>query len=355
MTLTHINPRDYDVFVALDVDRKSYAISFKRSGMQDPKSIKMPADPHRLHNYFTRRFPNDKVVYAYETGPTGYKLHDHLKQLGSSCIMAHPGNIRKAPKDRVKTNRLDSIKLLKDLSSGDLPGIRVPDEAYRQLRHITSTRQHYANDLRRAKQRIESFLLFESIILPELIATRWSNKHIGLLKNLKLDQVRQFKMASFLSDLEYSRQRLLAVHKELQMFLKQNKTLESHIQLLKTLPGFGVVVSAYFLARIGNPENLRNVREIGSFIGLVPTEHSTGDTTNRGHITHMGDPVLRGLLVEAGWVAIRRDKELKQFYERIRSKNPGFRGPKVAIVAVARKLTHRAHRVLKDQRPYEFR
>jgi transposase len=269
--------------------------------------------------------------------------------------MAHPGNIRKSPKDRVKTNRLDSIKLLKDLTSGDLPGIRVPDEAYRQLRHITSTRQHYANDLRRVKQRIESFLLFESILLPELTGTRWTQKHIGLLKNIKLDQVRQFKMNSFLSDLEYSRQRLLLVHKELRMFLRQNTVVDSHIRLLKSLPGFGVVVSAYFLARIGNPENLKNAREIGAFIGIVPTEHSTGDTTRRGHITHMGDPVLRGLLVEAGWVAIRRDRELKQFYERIRSKNPGSKGTKIAIVAVARKLTHRAHRVLKDQRPYEFR
>ena len=352
---TQINPRDYDVFVALDVDRKSYAVSFKRSGTQISKSMKMSADPERLHRYFAHRFPGEKAVYAYEAGPTGYKLYDHLKRLGESCLMAHPGNIRKSPKDRVKTNRLDSIKLLKDLASGDLSGIRVPDEAYRQLQHITSTRQHYANDLRRAKQRIESFLLFESIILPELNATRWSQKHIGLLKNTRLDPVRQFKMTSFLSDLEYSRQRLLVVHKELRMFLKQNKALESHIGLLKTLPGFGVVVSAYFLARVGSPENLKNAQEIGAFIGVVPTESSTGDTVRRGHITHMGDPVLRGLLVEAGWIAIRRDKELKQFYERIRSKNPGSKGPRIAIVAVARKLTHRAHRVLKDQRPYECR
>lgn len=350
--LTSIRPQNYDVFVALDVDKKSYAISFKEYQSEKCHSLKMPAQPENMIQFFQRRFPGKRLVYAYEAGPTGYALYDRVTSKEQDCMMVHPGNVEKAPKDRVKTNRLDSLKILKQLHGGELKGIRVPSESYRQLRHLTMLRQQYAADQRRAKQRIEALLTFESISISLGQRSRWSSRHLQILKELKLETVRRFRLDSLLEDLAYARQRLLKVHRQLREFCRQNESIRKNIELLRTIPGFGFVIPAYLLGRIGDPVHLRSVRELGSFAGVVPSENSTGETVKKGPITHMGDSILRGLLVEGAWIAITKDTELRQFYERIRSKNRGERGARIAIVAVARKLAYRAHRVLKDQRPY---
>ena len=348
-----LNSQNFDIFVGIDVDKKNYSVSFKHRNKPAYKSFKIPSSPPMLMSYFKKRYPEANILYNYEAGPTGYHLYDSLKIQGETCIMVHPASIEKAPNDRVKTNRLDSLKLCRTLEAGHLKGIRVPEESFRQLRHLIGARQHYAQSLRRSKQQIESFLLFEHAELPDgFERSRWSRRHLELLKALPLESVRRFKLDSFLSDLLYSRQRLLTVEREIRAFYVQNEAIRRHIRLLRSIPGFGFVVSAYFLSRIGDPLSLKNAREIGSFAGVVPTERSTGERVQRGRITHMGDSMLRSLLVEAAWVSIQKDVELKCFFDRIKAKHRGGGGARIAIVAVARKLTHRAHKVLKEQRPY---
>jgi len=160
-------------------------------------------------------------------------------------------------------------------------------------------------------------------------------------------------MDLLLKDLDDARERILLILRRMRHFFKNHQEIARNLDYLQSLPGFGFIVSAYLLARSGEPVYLKNVRELGAFSGIVPREYSTGDRIQKGHITHMGDHTLRRLLIEAAWVAIRKDGELARFYSRIRSKR-GQGGPRIAIVAVARKLTCRAYRVLKDQRPYRI-
>jgi len=352
MTTITINPHQYDCFIGLDVHSKSYSVTYKKHNSMKLKSFTTTSNPSKVTDYFKKHCPEDRLVFVYEAGPTGYALHDHLTKNNQRCIITHPGNVEKAAKDRVKTDRLDSVRLAESLSSGQIRGIRVPEDIYRQLRHICSSRQQYAGSIRRAKQRIESMLLFESISIPTPEQSRWSRQHIQILKELQLDHVRRVKLDSYLDDLEYAKHKLLFFHKQLREFYRDNPSIHYNIQLLRGIPGFGFVVSAYFLSRIGNPEHLRSIRSIGSFSGVVPSEFSSGKKIRKGNITHMGDPVLRSLLIEAAWATIRKDKELKQFFNRIKTKNRGDKGSRIAIVAVARKLTHRAHCVLKNKRPY---
>ncbi len=340
----------YDVFIGIDVDKASFAVTYKTKDQNIYKSLKMPASPEHLTNYFQNRFQEKRLLFAYEAGPTGYSLHDWLTTKKLSCMMVHPGNILKAPKDKVKTNRLDSLKITQQLQGGELKGIRVPDDSYRQLRHLTHLRQQYAQSHRSAIQRVKSFLLFENIREHGLLESkRLSGHQVKLLRALTLDAVRRFKLDSFLDDLDYSKKKLLRVHRELAAFLKQNTDIQSYYKLLITIPGFGLVTSLYLLGRIGDPSHLRSVREMGSFVGVVPTERSTGESIQRGPITRTGDSYLRSLLIEAAWSAIRKDKELNFFYHRIKTRSGKSQ---IAIVAVARKLSARAHRVLKEKRAY---
>ena len=350
MRLT-FNSQEFDMFIGLDVDSKSYAVTFLDQESQG-RSLKMPAHPQSLYGYFQKRFPQKRLLFAYEAGPTGYQLYDYLVNQGQRCMMLHPAGIPKAAKDRVKTNRLDSQKIAEQLKSGQLQGIRVPSPAYRQLRHLADLRAQYVQRQTQIKQRIKSLLLFENIHLPPLQGTAWNLQFRQVLAQVSANPTVRFKLDLLLKDLEDARSRILMVLQQLRQLVQQETNLQKSMNYLQSIPGFGFVVSAHLLARIGDPSYLRNIRELAAFCGLVPSENSTGETIQRGSITRTGDSLSRGLLIQAAWAAIRKDQELYQFYCRIRAKRGSRQGAQIAIVAVARKLTQRAYRVLKDQRPY---
>lgn len=351
MLLT-INPTEYDLFVGIDVDQKNYAVTYLDQNSHG-RSFKMPADPRALIQHFKKNFAQQRLAYAYETGPTGYDLYDYLVGQGQHCLMIHAASLPKAANDRVKTNRLDSQRIAEQLKAGYLKGIRVPTEPYRQLRHLVQLRQNYAQQIMRTKQRIKALILLEHIHIPNGEGRQlWNAKTFATLRHFPMQETLRFKMDFLLDDLDHAREQILLVLRQLRTFCEKEPSINANLQYLRSLPGFGLIVSTYVLARIGDPSRLKNVRELGSFCGIVPREYSTGDQIKRGHITHFGDPTLRRLLVEAAWIAIRKDTELQQFYNRLRAKNVRPEGVRVAIIAVARKLTNRVYRVLKEQRSY---
>ncbi len=350
MLLT-IRPSDYDIFIGVDTDKKSFAFTYLEHDALQGHSLKMPSQAENLHRYFQKRFPGKRLLYTYEAGPTGYALYDYLVSQGQNCIMIHPATLPKASNHFVKNNRLDSQRIAQHSQSGQVKGIRVPSEAYRQLRHFVTLRQQYAMEQRNIKQRIRALLLFENIQLPE-DPKPWTTRYRQALHQVSLNETLRFKLDLFLKDLDHVRDRLLLIHQQIRKFCLDHDDIRKNLTLLRSIPGIGIVVSTYLLARMGDPAYLQNIRELGAFCGLVPRENSTGDSIHKGSITHMGDATLRSLLVEASWVAIGKDKELGEFFHRLRSKRKSDSGARIAIVAVARKLTHRIYRVLKDQRPY---
>ena len=114
-------------------------------------------------------------------------------------------------------------------------------------------------------------------------------------------------------------------------------------------------MATHLVARLGDWRQITNVRQIAGFLGLVSSEHSTGDKENRGAITRIGDSRLRNKLIQSAWTAIRKDPELRAFYRRIYQRHPKKVAARKAIVAVARKLTTRMYAVLKQQRPFVIR
>lgn len=346
---------DYDVFVGIDVDKKSFAVTFK-DHLDMSYSKKMPAEPEHLHNYIKNHFSGKEVLCVYEAGPTGYHLYDYMNQKKQACVVTSPITIKKAPNEKVKTNRIDSVKLAQELKAGELKLVRVPEGAYRALRQLIKSREDYAAAGKTAKQRIKALLLYNHLE-TELkdSGTGWSGGYIAGLKTLECCPGARIRLDMLLSDLEHARRQMLWILRSLRSFFKEQPELDLYRGYVQSIPGIGFVTAATILARVGDPVNLGSPRELGGFLGLVPKENSTGDHVCRSSITHMGNNKLRSLLVEAAWVAIRRDKELEQFYHRVRIRHhPGI-GARKAIVAVARKLTHRVYCVLKEQRDYMVR
>jgi transposase len=348
-------PRDYDIFAGLDVDKRSISVTFAdHQGLL--KSLRMPYSVEHLLNHVRKHFPGQRVAFAYEAGPTGYGLYDGLEAQAYRCLIASPSMIPKAPGQRVKTNRLDSRMVAENLRGGQLKGIRVPTGVYRELRHLIQWRDTFVSEMVGMKQRVKSLLLFEGIEFPPAPAgSQWSFTVKAKLRKLPCSSTVRFKLDELMDSLEFHEKRILKTTQEIRRFCREDPELSRSMKYLMTIPGIGWIVASQLLARIGDWRELKNIRELAGFLGFVPGEHSTGERTDRGSITHTGDPRLRSKLIQGAWSAIRQDAELREFFRSVCRRHPRNVAARVAIVAVARKLTVRIAVVLMKQRPYEVK
>jgi transposase len=348
-------PTEYDIFTGLDVSKKKMSVTFtNHQGFI--RSLNMPHKAEHLVNYVRKHFADQKIAFVYEAGPTGYGLYDGLAAQAYRCLIAAPSMIPRAPGQRVKTNRLDSKGLSENLGGGQLKSIHVPPPIYRQLRHLTQLRDVLVSELAGMKQRIKSLLLFEGIDFPPAPpGSQWSFIVKHQLRELPCSGTVRFKLDQLLESIEFHEKQVLKTITEVRRFCRNDPELSQCIKYLMSIPGIGWITASQLVARIGDWRELKNIRQLAGFLGVVPTEHSTGEKVDRGSITRTGDERLRSKLIQASWSAIRQDAELREFYRSVYRKHNREIASRVAIVAVARKLTVRISVVLMKQRPYEVR
>lgn len=349
---TQFIPRNYDLFAGLDVDKKSMAVSFT-DHEQLKQALRLPYSAAVLLNYVSKHFPGQRVAFAYEAGPTGFGLHDALVAEGHPCLVVAPAMVPTARGQRVKTNRLDARKLSENLRGGQLRSIHVPTFTYRDLRHLVQLRDTQVKQLTATKCRIKALLLYEGMTFPG--SGRWSAAVLRELAALPCSAAVHFKLEHLIGTLHFHFNSAAVVQKQIRRHCQSDPELRQSIALLQSLPGIGWIVAAHLVARLGDWREIDNVRSIAGFLGLVSSEHSTGDKQNRGSITRAGDSRLRNKLIQSAWVTIRKDAELREFYRRIYERHPKQVAGRKAIVAVARKLTTRIYAVLKEQRPFVLR
>lgn len=350
-----IQPQEYDVFVGMDVDKRSIALTqVDHLGIE--RSVSMPHEGAVLLSYLGRQLRGRRVACVYEAGPTGFGLHDALSRAGYPCLVVTPSAVPTKRGRRVRTNRLDSQKLARQLRGGDLEGIRVPSQDYRMLRELVHLRKQHMTEAARAKQRIKALFLRSSLAFPAATpGGYWSQELIRQLREYPCAPALQFKLRSLLTSLEFSRLQAAEAQAELRRFVQASPEVAESVRYAMSLPGIGWIVATYAVARIGDWRLLGASPQMASFFGLVQCEDSTGEAPTRGAITKAGDPVMRSLLIEGAWAAIRTDAELRRFYERVKASHAKDKAARIAIVAVARKLACRLHCVLKERREYQLR
>jgi transposase len=346
-------PRDYDVFAGLDVDKKSMSVVFTDHADWQ-RALRMANSATPLLNYVRKHFAGQRVAFAYEAGPTGFGLHDELVRQAYTCVVVAPSKVPRARGERVKTNRLDSRKLAENLRGGQLQSIHVPTPVYRDLRHLVQLRDTHVRQLTASKLRIKSLLLYEGIPFPDP-REKWTVRAMRELQTLPCSETVRFKLDDLLETLHFHFQAATRATKQIRQHCLHDPELQQSIELLLSLPGIGWIVASHLAARLGDPQQIKNGKQIAGFLGIVSSEYSTGEKDNRGEITRSGDSRLRNKLIQSAWTAIKKDPELRDFYRRIYQRHPKKVAARKAIVAVARKLTTRIYVVLKEQRPYVVR
>ena len=346
-------PRQYEIFSGLDVDKGSIGVTFTDHN-QLLNSLRLPYSSAQLLNYVRKHFPQQRVAFVYEAGPTGFGLYDEITAAGHPCLVVAPSMVPSAPGKRVKTNRLDSKKLSEGLRGGQLRSIHVPARPYRELRHLVQLRDTHVQQLTATKCRIKALLLYEGIPYPDPKGG-WSAAVIAELRALPCTEAVRFKLDQLIGTLYFHFNSAAVVQKQIRRTCQADPELRQSIALLQSIPGIGWIVAAHLVARLGDWRQIENVRSIAGFLGLVSSEHSTGDKQNRGSITRAGDSRLRNKLIQSAWTTIKKDPELRAFYRSVYQRQPQKLAARKAIVAVARKLTTRIYAVLKQQRPFVLR
>jgi transposase len=241
-----------------------------------------------------------RLTFCYEAGPTGYGLHRQITSLGHDCMVVAPSLIPTKPGDRVKTNRRDALSLVKLLRAGELTAVWVPDPRHEAVRDLTRARGAAAEDRRRKRQQISSFLLRQGLHYPAGRKT-WTKAHMTWLASQKLGHAEQrIAFEEMLLGLRQAQERIERLEQAISAAVP-NWSLAGVVTALMAMRGLDLVSATTFLAEIGDLSRFQSPRELMAYLGLVPSESSTGDTVQRGPITKAGNRRARRTLVECSW------------------------------------------------------
>lgn len=338
------------VFVGMDVHKKTYSVTAICDGVIVKRDT-LKAEPESLISYLKKRFGSGKIKTAYEAGFCGFHLHRTLEAAGIENIVVHAAGIETS-NSRVKTDKRDSLKIAIHLSEGKLRSVYIPTVEQEDRRTVTRLRDTFCRERSRIGNQIKSLLYLNGLI-PADNKKKVSPAWIKGLSQFKMTPGVRFSIEKFAAMwLDFD-----AKIKEIDLEIKKQAAKDSSIDgMYQSASGIGPTSARVLANELGNLQQFKNEGQLFSYIGLTPTEHSSGEHTRQGHITKQGKPIVRKILVQAAWVAIRHDKELQAIYERIAAKS----GAKRAIIAVARRLVGRLracfrtgelYRVQKVERP----
>lgn len=319
------------IFVGMDVHKKTYSVTAICDGLIVKRDT-LKADPDALITYLKKRFGSGKIKTAYEAGFCGFHLHRTLEAAGIESIVVHAAGIETS-NTRVKTDKRDSLKIAAHLSEGKLRSVYIPTAEQEDQRTVTRLRDTFCRERSRIGNQIKSLLFLHGLI-PADNKKKVSPAWIKNLSKFKMMPGVRFAIEKFAAMwLEFE-----AKIKEIDLELKKQAIKDHAIDgMYQAARGIGCTSARVLANELGDLQQFKNERQLFSYIGFTPSEHSSGEHTRQGHITKQGKPIVRKILVQSAWVAIRYDKELQAIYERIAARS----GAKRAIVAVARRLIGR--------------
>lgn len=294
---------DYsEAFVAFDVAKTKHAVAIADGGRGSEVRFlgevsSSPAAVERLIRKLAGRY--GKLHFCYEAGPTGYGLYRQLEALGHTCLVVAAALIPKRPGERVKTNRRDAVTLARLHRAGELTGVRVPDETHEAVRDLVRARETAADDLRRKRQQLLSFLLRHGRVYSG--GGHWTLAHRRWLAKQAFEHpAQQIVFQEAIDAIEDAAQRLRRLEQQLAQIVP-SWSMAPVVEAYQAMRGASFLVAVTFAAEIGDVRRFETPRQLMSFLGLVPAESSTGQTVRRKGLTLAGNRRARRVLVEAAW------------------------------------------------------
>ena len=290
----------YHKFVGLDVHKSSIAIAVAEEGREPPRFLGTTAnDLTRLLRKLRKLGPPEHLEVCFEAGPTGYGLQRQLREQGYDCRVVAPARTPRAPADRVKTDRRDAERLAHFLRSGDLSFVRVPTPEEESMRNLLRAREDARRARHKARQQLNMFLLRSGRIWSG--RSRWTRAHLLWVGAQKFEREADRRvLADYVHEVERLTERLATFDKHIEE-LAPELEVYSLIQSLQAFRGIQLLMATWIVVELGDLRRFPTPKHLMSFLGLTPSECSTGDSRSQGRITKAGNIRLRSLLMQAGW------------------------------------------------------
>ncbi|MBC2651616.1 IS110 family RNA-guided transposase [Novosphingobium aerophilum] len=291
-----------DVFVGIDVakSRNAIAIADHERGGEVRYFGEVDASPDTMRRVVQRiADKHGRAHFCYEAGPTGYGLHRLITSMGHPCDVVAPSLIPRKPGDRVKTNRRDAVGLAKLLRAGELTPVWVPDEGHEAMRDLVRARAAAVEAQRVHRQQVSAFMLKHGRIFPR--KKSWSMRYLRWLQEQRFEHpAHQIALQELVDAVRISKERVDRIEAAIEQFLP-TWSLAPVVRALQALRGVDLIVAVTFATEIGDVRRFDSPRQLMGYLGLVPSERSTGDSVRRGGITKAGNSRVRHMLVESAW------------------------------------------------------
>ena len=352
---------DSEVFVAFDTSKLRNAVALAEAGRSGAVRFSgeidnTPEATRRLVKRLAGKY--QRISFCYEAGPTGYGLYWQITNLGYDCIVVAPSLIPKKAGDRVKTNRRDALDLARQFRAGELTAVWVPDPRHEAMRDLTRAREAAVSDLRSKGQQMTAFLLR---LGRHFVGKKsWTKAHMNWLSSQKLEYPEQrIAFEEMLLAVRQAQERVARLEVAIRAAVP-DWSLAPVVEAVMAMRGIDLVSATGFLAEIGDLSRFRTPRQLMAYLGLVPSEFSTGETIRRGSITKTGNWRARRILVESSWSyrhppRVGKDKQARveaapesarkiawkaqhRLYARYRALTRKGKSKTVAVTAIAREL-----------------
>ena len=314
-------------YIGLDIHKDSIVIAVAENGVEPAKVLAgIPYDVSQLLKRLRKLRSAASVRCCYEAGPSGYELYRALKQTGIFCIVVAPSLIPIKSGNRVKTDRRDARTLAHFLRSGDLTAVWVPDEATEAMRDLERARGAAKKTERVARHQLDKFLLRHARRYEG--GKRWTQKHLEWIARQQFaHHVQQRVLIDALHTVQQATARIERLTNDIAQLVEQ-WTSRPLVKALMAFRGIELVTAVTIAAEIGDLKRFDTAGRFMAFVGVIPSEHSSGTSCRRGSITKTGNGHVRRVLVEAAW-SYRYQPRLSP---RIRKRNEGI-SPTVQAIA----------------------
>jgi len=290
-------------FVGMDVHRRDIAVAMLVAGRRDAVEWRVANEPTAVRRLGRRlqREAGSPVHCVYEAGPCGYALQRQLMSLGLTCAVVAPSMIPIRPGERIKTDRRDARKLA-ELARGELLTIvRPPSEAEEAVRDLCRGRDDVRVDLMRARHRLGKFLLRRGRVFGHGAQRAWSQAHRWWLGQQSFERrAEQLMFEDYLLAVEQAEARRRSLELHLEDLAREPRHAEA-VGWLRCFRGIDTITAITLLAELHDFRRFRSPSQLMAYLGLVPSEYSSGPQQHRGGITRTGNRHVRRLLIEAAW------------------------------------------------------
>jgi transposase len=327
-------------YVGLDVHKDSVTSAVFRNRDPEPLRVdRLPNDHKKLGRYFERLGAEGEIRVCYEASGAGYVLQRALVDWGFACELAAPSLIPTRPGEHRKTDRRDAIKIARDFRDDRLVLIHIPTEEDERVRDVVRCRETFQREIIKSRHYILKFLRRRGFIYRE--GTHWTTRHMNWIRQVlqpdSLAEEDRTVLAEYFALLEFKLQRRDELDRRIEA-LALTPRYKPVVDRITCFRGFKTQAAMVLATELGDLRRFESPRQLMAYIGLVPSEHSSGNRRRLGAITKAGNARVRHVLVQAAWHYRRRPAIGAALRKRQEGQDP-------AVLAHTWKCQHRLYKV----------